>query len=89
MPWRYSGREVRVRVLDNRLEVYDGEVQIASHEIQHASGRIVWLKGQYQGLAERDGIAVPFTYARQVEQASVEVRPLSVYDRLAGVKTNG
>jgi hypothetical protein len=89
VPWRYSGREVRVRVLDSRLDVYDGEVQIVTHEIQHASGRIVWLKGQYQGLAERGGIAVPFTYARQVEQASVEVRLLSVYDRLVGVKTNG
>ena len=88
VPWRYSGKEVRARVLNNRLEIYDGEVRIVTHVIEYASGRIVWLKGQYQGLAERGGIAVPFSYARQVEQA-VEVRPLSVYDRLAGVRTNG
>ena len=79
-PWQYSGKEVRVRIFDGNFEAYDGEVRIACHKVEYASGKIVWLKGQYQGFAERNGIAVPFSYDRQIEKASVEVRSLSVYD---------
>jgi transposase len=74
MPWQYSGREVRVRICGGFFEVYDGEV---------------WLKGQYQGLAEKGGIAVPLPFARKKETEAVEIRPLSVYDALAGVVSNG
>ena len=89
VPWQYSGKEVRVRILDDNFEVYDGEVRIACHRVEYASGRIVWLPGQYQGLAERGGIAVPFSYARQMADDSVEVRSLSVYDEIAGVASHG
>ena len=54
-------------------------------KVVHTSGRIVWLKGQYEGLAERNGIASPFSYARQVDTLTVEVRPLTIYDKIAGV----
>lgn len=85
VPWQYSGREVRVRVSGDEFEAYDGEVRIAHHKVVFASGRIVWLKGQYEGLAERNGIASPFSYAKQTDKPSVEIRPLSLYDKIAGV----
>jgi len=85
VPWQYSGREVRVRVCGDWFEAYDGEVRIAHHKVEYASGKMVWLPGQYEGLAERNGIATPFSYARQVELSSVEVRPLSIYDEMTGV----
>ena len=85
VPWQYSGRELRVRICGDCFEAYDGEVRIVQHKIEYASGKIVWLKGQYEGLAERNGIASPFSYACQSEVSSVEVRPLSLYDKMAGV----
>jgi hypothetical protein len=89
IPWQYSGREVRVRIFGGFFEVYYGEVRIARHRTEYASGRIVWFKGQYQGLAEKGGIAVPLPFARKEGTESVEIRPLSVYDALAGVISNG
>lgn len=89
IPWQYSGREVRVRVCGDRFEAYYGEVRIACHKMEHVSSRIVWAKGQYQGLAERGGIAVPLPFARKKEAEAVEIRSLSVYDVLAGVISNG
>lgn len=87
VPWQYSGKELRVRICGDFFEAYDGEVMIVHHKVEHTSGRIVWLKGQYQGLAEKNGIAVPFSYARKME-ASVEIRSLSIYDEIAGVVSN-
>jgi hypothetical protein len=89
IPWQYRGREVRVRIFGGFFEVYYGEVRIARHRTEYASGRIVWFKGQYQGLAEKGGIAVPLPFARKEGTESVEIRPLSVYDALAGVISNG
>jgi hypothetical protein len=89
IPWQYSGRDVRVRIFGGFFEVYYGEVRIARHRTEYASGRIVWFKGQYQGLAEKGGIAVPLPFARKEGTESVEIRPLSVYDALAGVISNG
>lgn len=74
LPWQYSSREGRVR--------------IARHKVEYASGRIVWLKGQYQGLVERSGIAMPLPFARKKEVAEVKIRSLSVYDALARVVSN-
>lgn len=89
LPWQYSGREVRVRICSGFFEAYDGEICITRHEVQYTSGRIVWLAGQYQGLAERHGIPTPFPYAMLVEKNAVEIRPLSFYDELTGVMSNG
>jgi hypothetical protein len=71
------------------FEAYYGEVRIARHKVEYASGKIVWLKGQYQGLAEKGGIALPLPFARKERTEAVEIRPLSVYDALAGVISNG
>jgi transposase len=89
MPWQYSGREVRVRICGDFFEAYYGEVRIARHKVEYASGRIAWLKGQYQGLAEKGGIAVPLPFALKKETETVEIRPLSVYDALIEVVSNG
>jgi len=85
VPWQYSNREVRVRVSNDCFEAYDGEVRIIREKIEYASGKIVWLKGQYQGLAEKGGVALPLPYAFKTETVSVEIRPLSVYDEMMGV----
>lgn len=85
VPWQYSGREVRARISGDEFEAYDGEVRIAHHKVVYTSGRIVWLKGQYEGLTERNGIASPLSYARQTDKPFVEIRPLSIYDEIAGV----
>lgn len=89
VPWHYSGKEVRVRILDGNFEVYDDEIRIACHKAEFTSGKITWLPGQYQGLAERSGIVVPFFCAKQIAGNSVEVRDLSVYDEFAGVVAHG
>lgn len=85
IPWQYSGKEVRVRIFGDLFEAYYGEVRIASHKVEYTSGRIVWLKGQYQGLAEKCGIAGSLPFARKQGTETVEIRPLSIYDALAGV----
>lgn len=88
VPWQYSGKEVRVRLCDGNVEIYLGEVQIAKHEAKYSGGRIVWLTGQYAGLAERKGVAMPLPCAHLMD-TSVEVRKLSVYDELLEVASNG
>ena len=74
-----------MRAYDEYFEAYDGNVRIVQHRIEYTSGRIVWLKGQYEGLAERNGIAASFSYAHKIENLSVETRSLSLYDQIAGV----
>lgn len=89
IPWQYAGRELRVRVCGDTFEAYDGEVRIAAHKVEYASGRIVWLKGQYQGLAEHDGLPMAAPFARQSNNVSVEIRSLDIYDQVTGVASNG
>jgi hypothetical protein len=45
-----------VRICNDNFEAYDGEVRIACQKVEYTSGKIVWFKGQYQGLAERNGM---------------------------------
>ena len=85
VPWCYSGRELRVRICGEYFEAYEGNVRIVQHKVEYTSGRIVWLKGQYEGLAERNGIAAPLSYAHKIQDISVETRPLAIYDQVAGV----
>lgn len=88
VPWQYSGKEVQVRLSSGQVEIYYGEVLLAKHPVQYHAGKIVWLSGQYQGLAERKGIAAPYPAARQ-QEVQVETRPLSFYDRLLGGVSRG
>ena len=89
VPWEYSGKEARVRICGDNFEAYYGEVRITCVPVEHTSGKIVWLKGQYHGLAERNGIAAPFSYAQKTGKDTVEVRSLSIYDALTGVVSHG
>lgn len=83
VPWQYSGNEVQVQLYKGNLEVYYNEILSAKHLTQHRAGSIVWLQGQYKGLAERHGVAVPNTMAFRTT-TQVEVRELSIYDQLLG-----
>jgi len=58
-------------------------VLLAKHKAQYRSGNVVFLRGQYSGLTERNGIPVPFPCANK-KDGTVEVRELSVYDQLLG-----
>lgn len=89
LPWEYSNREVRVRVLNGQFEVYEGEVRIAQLPFESVSGRVVFLKGHYVGLAEKQGVPFPLPHAAKTTNLTVETRDLSIYDELAGVAANG
>lgn len=81
--WQYSGKDVQVRLHNGEIEIYYGEVLVAKHTAQYASGRILWFSGQYKGLAERNGIAAPYSVAQE-QDIQVETRDLDFYDRLLG-----
>ncbi len=88
VPWQYSGREVQVRLLNGMVEIYDGNTMIASHEAKHSTARILYLPGQYKGLAEKNGIAYPYPAAiRSI--SPVETRDLFLYDCLIGGSVHG
>ena len=86
VPWQYSGKYVTVRAIKDKLEIFDGLMLIASHDIEPHSGRILFLDGQYRGLAEKNGLTF-FTGAR-MHTETVEIRPLSIYEELLEV-SNG
>ena len=88
VPWQYSGKDVQVRLHNGEIEIYYGEVLVAKQAAQYASGRILWLPGQYKGLAERSGIAAPYPVARE-QNIQVETRDLDFYDRLLGGVSHG
>ena len=84
VPWEYSGKRVTVRAKSGKLEVFDGLQVIATHEVEATSGRIIFLEGQYQGLAEKHGLTF-FPAARQTK-IEVEKRSLTVYEGLLEVQ---
>lgn len=88
VPWQYSGKDVQVRLCSGCVEIYYSEVLLAKHKAQYRAGNIIYLQGQYEGLAERKGIATPYPCAQQRDSA-VEVRELSVYDQLLGGVSHG
>ena len=88
VPWQYSGKEVQVRLCSGFVEIYYGEMLLVRHQVQYHTGKIIWLPGQYKGLAEHKGIAAPYPAAQQ-QDLQVEVRPLQFYDRLLGGSAHG
>lgn len=83
IPWQYSGKEVQVRLHNGKVEIYYNETLLAAHEATHGAGRTIHLTGQYQGLIEKHGIAIPSCIAH-MQSASVEQRDLSFYDQMIG-----
>lgn len=80
VPWEYSGKKVTVRAKKGMLEIFDGLQVIAAHDLEPHSGRIIFLEGQYRGLAEKNGLT--FHYGAKKTADRVERRPLSVYEEL-------
>ncbi len=83
VPWQYSGKEVQVRLHDEHVEIYYGETILAKHKAKHGGSRILYLPGQYKGLTEKNGIAIPNRIAH-MQEPQVEQRNLNFYDQLLG-----
>lgn len=83
VPWQYSGKEVQVRLHDEYVEIYYGETMLAKHQAKHGGSRILYLPGQYRGLTEKNGMAIPSRTAYK-KALQVEERNLSFYDQLVG-----
>ena len=87
VPWPYSGREVKVREINGFVEIYWEQERIARHKKQFGSRTLVMCEHQYAHLHAAQGYAYPRPRGIQIQAQDVEVRPLDVYERLAGVKT--
>ncbi|WP_338463378.1 IS21 family transposase [Brevibacillus borstelensis] len=85
VPWRYSGREVKVREVNRFVEIYCEKQLIARHEKQYQSRRLVMCEDQYTNLSTAQGYAYPKPQGVQIPVQDVEVRPLDVYERLVEV----
>lgn len=85
VPWKYSGREVMVRLIRGFVEIWSEGSLIARHEQTHRTRAVVMLPGQYAGLHTAQGHAHPRPVARQIPADQVEARPLDLYERLAEV----
>ncbi len=87
VPWQYSGRKVTVIERNGKVEVlYEGMV-IATHKKHYRSRSTVFLKEQYKGLKEADGIIYPKPRAIKVASLEVEKRSLGVYQSLLEVNS--
>src|SRR5690606_32167157 len=87
VPWPYSGREVKVREINGFVEMYGEQERMARHKKQFGSRTLVMCEHQYAHLHAAQGYAYPRPRGIQIQAQDVEVRPLDVYERLAGVKT--
>ena len=82
IPWKYSGRKVIVREKDGKIGIFcDGKV-IAVHEKRYRSKDTVFLKDQYKGLKDAEGVIYPRPAAIRVFPLEVEKRSLGVYQSL-------
>lgn len=88
VPWELSGREVQVRILNNKVEFFYNEVRIAEHNLEPISGKLVWLSGQYKGLNSLYDAPQSVSYLRKTNSYDVEQRDLSVYDVAVGVNNH-
>jgi len=51
VPWRYSGREAKVRDINGFVEIYCEKQLIARHEKQYRSRTLVMCEDQYANLS--------------------------------------
>ena len=82
VPWKYSGKKVIVREKDGRIEILCGGEIIAVHEKRYRAKSTVFLKDQYRGLKDAEGMIYPRPAAIRVLPLEVEKRSLGVYQRL-------
>lgn len=84
--WRYCGHELKVAQLGDDLFIIDDEGSlIQQHKVCHQSRRHIYVKDQYVGLTEQQGLPYEPPMAMQIALDEVEIRPLSVYAALTEV----
>lgn len=85
VPWQYSGKKVVVRDKNDKIEIlYDGKV-IATHEKHYRLRTTVFLKDQYKGVKEVEGMLYPRPREIKIFSLEVEKRSLEVYERFLEV----
>lgn len=84
--WKHCGQMVYVNEHNSELTIVsvDGEI-LQNHKVCCISRKHVWAKGQYEGLVQQEGKPYAAPYGIQISEEMVEVRPLEVYEALAGV----
>jgi hypothetical protein len=85
VPYRFAGREARVRIGNNSIKVYVGSELICEHEILTGSGRICRDKEHFSGLLsevlkENKARLNQSPSVLRFSEVMVETRPLDVYD---------
>lgn len=85
VPWRYSGREVKVRAVNGFVEIYYEKQLLAVHEKKYRTRTLVMCENQYTNLSTSQGYAYPKPQGLQIPAQDVEVRSLDIYDRLSEV----
>ena len=82
VPWRYAGREVRVRQVDGQIEIYHGEQRIARHRMSLTRHSLQTVPAHHQdmpyGPAAKRRRSKPLILNGSLPQ--VEARPLEAYD---------
>jgi len=84
VPWRYAGRDVRVRQVGEQLEVYHGGQPIARHRLSQARYELQTVPAHHQDMpygptANRRRPAPLIVVGADPE---VEIRPLGAYEQL-------
>lgn len=84
--WRHCGQTVYVGQSNDEVTIIsqEGEI-IEQHKVCHQSRKLVWAKGQYDGLPQNEGKPYTAPCGIQIAADSVEVRSLQVYEALAEV----
>lgn len=83
VPWRWSGQVVQVQAGADLVEIWAGEERLAVHPRATRPHQRFTLPGQWDGLSLGDERPRPEPLAKQLPEATVEVRPLGVYAALA------
>jgi transposase len=96
VPWQLAGQEVLIQEVMGRVEVLHGGVRVASHTRADGSYQVVLAPEYHLGMpygekgrnARKAMVTIRSTSARSSDHGIagpvVEVRPLSVYEALAG-----
>jgi len=84
VPWQYAGRDVSVRLLETRIEIRWGGTVVAEHYLAHDRFQVISNPDDLKGIPLEDRQA-PRSGRLLVAAPEVEVRPLSVYEAVAGV----
>jgi transposase len=88
VPYRFAGREARLRIGNNRIKIFVGSELACEHEILTGSGRICREKEHFQGLLsevlkENKSRMNRHPSILRLGDEMVETRPLSVYDKFS------